>query len=622
MGDIAGEEHRVQIAARASSDRQDKVAAPEKWVNCFVRVVTLMERTSNALGTLAFTWATVVLLGGYPVVLDSHGDFWFATAIVFLEAARMFGRNNRFDYQLFFRTRGAFSFRSLGGNGLIAIVYFSAAKVAIVVREVQDGAFMLIIIMIPAAIVREELARMRLTRHDYIGVGEKTNLGQSLTILYSMVLDQGILYIVAGTLEVFSFIPLRSLVCRAGFTGQWGVESVNLYYEYAFDKYMEGAHSNDQVSILRSWQRISEYWSIPKEQPLTKDDLLPALGMSIVYSLASCDQNNCVEIDKVTDLIPKIIGFTSFRSAMRLTSIEGEIGIALRYKISKHPFLLGNLAEILGDNTSMQELRKLVAGILRNLAIDRDTRQEIGQMQVLITRLMKASLNSDGPSSTDGDCLLPKVAGQALAMLASENVHNCLVMLKEPEFINKLKNMILIHDEKCIYVAASLLRNLYLHAQAQPDLTESNQNDLSDAFQKVLETITDVEGAELEILIGLSSQICKVKPEEFVQELEHGQIKRRFVKKLVDALNANMKPSVDYPGIRRMILEQTIYMMESSSCYANCFNEFQMMNALLMVEETPSRVENYMIFLGDTGFMECNTPLSALVDRAKQLIGH
>lgn len=95
-------------------------------------------------------------------------------------------------------------------------------------------------LQIPAAIVREELARMRLTRHDYIGVGEKTNLGQSLTILYSMVLDQGILYIVAGTLEVFSFIPLRSLVCRAGFTGQWGVESVNLYYEYAFDKYMEG----------------------------------------------------------------------------------------------------------------------------------------------------------------------------------------------------------------------------------------------------------------------------------------------------------------------------------------------------------------------------------------------
>ncbi|KAB8106640.1 hypothetical protein EE612_041075, partial [Oryza sativa] len=61
----------------------------------------------------------------------------------------------------------------------------------------------------------------------------------------------------------------------------------------------------------------------------------------------------------------------------RLTSIEGEIGIALRYKISKHPFLLGNLAEILGDNTSMQELSSV--GILRNLAIDRDTRRRLGK---------------------------------------------------------------------------------------------------------------------------------------------------------------------------------------------------------------------------------------------------
>ncbi len=48
-------------------------------------------------------------------------------------------------------------------------------------------------LQIPAAIVREELARMRLTQHDSFGVGEKTNLGQSLTILCSMVLGQGII---------------------------------------------------------------------------------------------------------------------------------------------------------------------------------------------------------------------------------------------------------------------------------------------------------------------------------------------------------------------------------------------------------------------------------------------
>uniref|UniRef100_A0A0E0QC37 BLE2 protein n=2 Tax=Oryza rufipogon TaxID=4529 RepID=A0A0E0QC37_ORYRU len=457
---------------------------------------------------------------------------------------------------------------------------------------------------IPAALVRVSLARKRLAEYDYFSVdAEKVNLGESLTIFYSMVLGQGILHIVAGMLEVFSFILRRTLVRCGGFIGEWGVESVNLYYTYAFKKNMEGGvfaakrislsnfamdsinsdlskkqlygirmmhiflqrdptraqlleklttstqtmarlismlgwtsrndhttirlyaakvtaelakslrvvtvpgtmylvstlldtdrkpkrrhplldedddrdplfvdtvesqeksqdaagdqgqkqgsagdtdimlktptrstHMNNPRSTYKYWERISECESIPKEQPLTFNDLLPALGMSIVYSLAGCDQNNSVEIDRVTDLIPKIIGFTSFTSAtvnseeqqkvllksslkvlQRLTSIEGEIGITLRHKISKHPFLLRNLAEILGDNSITPELRKLVAEILRNLAIDRDARQEIGQIQVLITRLMKAFLNCNGPSSTNADCLLPKVAGQALAMLA------------------------------------------------------------------------------------------------------------------------------------------------------------------------------------------------------------
>ncbi|BAF22400.2 Os07g0651600 [Oryza sativa Japonica Group] len=473
---------------------------------------------------------------------------------------------------------------------------------------------------IPAAIAHVELAGLRLNPKGYDGQGGTPHLVPSLKIFYGMVISQGIPYIVAGILEVFSFIPQRALIRNGGFTGQWGVESVNLYYAYAYDKYMEGErsdqgkaagethqfntddgqidkikkhdiagdqeptedidnlleaptrsmHINDQRYIPRIWQRILEYWSIPKEQPLTDDDLLPALGMSIIYSLAECDQNNCVEIDKVTDLIPKIIGFTSFRSAMvnseaqqkvllksslkvlqRLTSIEGEIGITLRYKISKHPFLLRNLAEILGDSSSNnQELRRLMAGILRNLAIDKDTRQEIGQMKMLITRLMKAFLDSNGSFSSNVDCLLPKVAGQAL----------------------------------------------------------------------VLERIIDAEGAELEILIGLSSQICKLIPEEFAQELEHGQIKRRFIKRLVDALNANMKQNAHCPGIRRVILEQSIYMMECNSRNAKCFNEFRMMDSVSMVEETPSRAEKYMFFLGDMGFMECKTALSALVDRAKELI--
>ncbi|KAF0906426.1 hypothetical protein E2562_011424 [Oryza meyeriana var. granulata] len=83
---IGGEQYSVQI--RAQGEEGCKVAAPEKQLNRFVHVVAMVERVGNALGTLAFTWATVVLLGGYPTALGPEDDFWIATAIFFLEAAR------------------------------------------------------------------------------------------------------------------------------------------------------------------------------------------------------------------------------------------------------------------------------------------------------------------------------------------------------------------------------------------------------------------------------------------------------------------------------------------------------------------------------------------------------
>jgi hypothetical protein len=135
----------------------------------------------------------------------------------------------------------------------------------------------------------------------------------------------------------------------------------------------------------------------------------------------------------------------------------------------------------------------------------------------------------------------------------------------------------------------------------------------------VLERIIDVEGAELEIPIGLSSQICEVIPEDFTRELDDGQIKRRFVKRLIDVLNINTEPSAQYPGIRRVILEQVINIAECNYRYTN---EFKMTEALSMAEQTLSDIENYRLFLGDAGFMEYSTPISALLARAKELIGH
>lgn len=111
--------------------------------------------------------------------------------------------------------------------------------------------------------------------------------------------------------------------------------------------------ANKQSSwvLMRRWERMLDYWSTPKEEPPIDQDLLPALGMSIIHNLACCSDSNCKEIMNEISLIPKIIGFTesdranndteqsvlvmsSLRVLHKLTNIEGTIGVRLRHRLT------------------------------------------------------------------------------------------------------------------------------------------------------------------------------------------------------------------------------------------------------------------------------------------------
>ncbi|XP_024312708.1 uncharacterized protein LOC100835278 [Brachypodium distachyon] len=354
--------------------------------------------------------------------------------------------------------------------------------------------------------------------------------------------------------------------------------------------------------------------------------------MLILDKLARFDIENCVETCRATGHISKIIDFTSNKTDMtninetqetllkgsslkllrRLASTEGNFGVILRQKISEHPFLLNNLAEILDDGGSSQELKELTAGLLRNLAMDENMKAEIGHMPLIISRLLHAFLSKGAPSSTDSE-LLRMIAGKPLAVLAVESANNCLVMLAEPGYVFIKELTIMIHDDKYRYVASSLLQNMCVHAR--PELGNSDLKEVSYILREVLEGIMDAEGAELEVLVGLSSQICNVIPEDFTRELEHGQIKERFMERLVNALNSNKIPSAHCPGIRRARVEHVIYMMKCDPSYAVCFRK-----CCMMVQRTHSRAENYRTFSGDAGLMEHSIPLSTLVARAKELM--
>jgi hypothetical protein len=65
----------------------DDAAPAERRLTHFVRTVAFLERAGNGIGTVAFTWATVVVLGGFSTLLNEE-DFRCSTVLVFLEAAR------------------------------------------------------------------------------------------------------------------------------------------------------------------------------------------------------------------------------------------------------------------------------------------------------------------------------------------------------------------------------------------------------------------------------------------------------------------------------------------------------------------------------------------------------
>jgi hypothetical protein len=113
---------------------------------------------------------------------------------------------------------------------------------------------------IPTAIARVVLPLIRLIPQYDVDTNNPsmTNLASTLDIFYGMVLGQGVLYLMACMVEIFSFIPRRSLVHRGGFKGQWGVDSVNLYYAYALEKCMERNILAPKIQPLQLCHRLPE----------------------------------------------------------------------------------------------------------------------------------------------------------------------------------------------------------------------------------------------------------------------------------------------------------------------------------------------------------------------------
>jgi hypothetical protein len=128
------------------------------------------------------------------------------------------------------------------GAIVIAMFSLSHGKTYMVLLMIAVEASTLVLIsfgnfQIPVAIARVVFPLIRLIQQYDVDIKNPSmkNLAPTLDIFYGMVLGKGLLYLMACVVEIFSFIPRRSLVHRGGFKGQWGVDSVDLYYAYTLE---------------------------------------------------------------------------------------------------------------------------------------------------------------------------------------------------------------------------------------------------------------------------------------------------------------------------------------------------------------------------------------------------
>ncbi|KAJ6771039.1 ARMADILLO-TYPE FOLD PROTEIN-RELATED [Salix koriyanagi] len=91
-------EKRDSGAGNSVSPTSPAVPAPEKKLTLFALRLAIFEKAATCLGTLGFIWATVVLLGGFAITLDTT-DFWFITIILLIEGTRIYSRSHELEWQ-------------------------------------------------------------------------------------------------------------------------------------------------------------------------------------------------------------------------------------------------------------------------------------------------------------------------------------------------------------------------------------------------------------------------------------------------------------------------------------------------------------------------------------------
>lgn len=303
-------------------------------------------------------------------------------------------------------------------------------------------------LQIPAAVARIVLPSLRLfnpVKTDYQHPDD-ANLVESLVVFYALMISQGGIYLLACICGLFSFVPRRGLVHLCSFKGKWGKKCVDLYYDHAYDKCLEGSVIKPEEMDLVSFA-IESLNSSSREKRLA--------GLRILH------------------------GFLRYREGMPDSgSSESEVASKVIASEKAVPRLIGMLGwTIKADEETRLFASKVVAvlaGRIRVAGIPGAVQLISSLLDAQDQPIMQAAIALERARERDGSCwahwfsipeeepsanqdLLPEIGMKILGRLTYD-IHNCAEISKATDLISKIIGYtnLTAHQDQGILLAQSL----------------------------------------------------------------------------------------------------------------------------------------------------------------------
>ncbi|ONK78011.1 uncharacterized protein A4U43_C02F13270 [Asparagus officinalis] len=269
---------------------ENSVEAPEKKLTLFALRLAILEKSASGIGALGFIWATVVLLGGFAIALDTK-DFWFITVILLIEGNRIFSRSHELEWQhqatWSITEAGRSSFRAIKTSSqfMIKVIKFifrpsSSATISDDVRRVvstrstiadsptrrywssddvpllpyaswmflsRNISKVLYWLQILSACACVSLSLMRLSLQDYGNIErddrDRKNLKSALNIFYGLALAEALLFLIEKIYWEWkvSFQSLLDEVNNECDFGPSGMVSIRRFFYDSYSRCVNGS---------------------------------------------------------------------------------------------------------------------------------------------------------------------------------------------------------------------------------------------------------------------------------------------------------------------------------------------------------------------------------------------